>query len=289
MRVVTSYSSGMVWVALLVACGPTAGDTATPPAVEGEPPPAPLFAATDAVAAMANGLQHGLPDPLDLFDTYLALMALGDTRCPGPGDQLIDTVVPPSGCTSESGARYAGVSVVMDEGDLNSGDPDYVARLVGGDFAITDVEGETFDFGGQVIWSAQAKDGEENILAQTAGTFAYAGGSPWLAAGVSTVLTMQVAARNEGASRLGLSGGLGTEGVDLWFDDLLFDADACPEGVPSGALEVRDPSGAWWTLAFANRCDGCGTLAYSGQPDTEACMDLTGFYADSAAMLRRRP
>ncbi len=273
---------------VLLACSAAPDDTA-PVAVEEEPPPAALLTADEALAAVETGTQHGLPDTLDLLDTYAALMALGDAQCPGPGDQLIDTQVPLSGCTSDSGVTYAGVSMLLDEADLGGGDPSYVARLIGGDFTITDAQGDTLDFGGQMVWSGRTGDGGRlSVMAQASGTFVYPAGSPWLAAGVSTVLDMQLEVRADEAPRLVLNGGIGTEGVDLWLDALVF-GEGCADGGPTGAVRVRDPSGAWWTIDFADRCDGCATLSYPGLADAEVCPDLGPFYEGAVAMLETSP
>ncbi len=280
---------------LVVACAPTPSDTAAGAVNEEEDevteavvaPPPPLLTEEEALAAIGIGTRNGLPDPLGMYDTYIALMALGDSECPGPVDQLMDTYVPLTGCLSDSGLYYAGVSMVLTEADLGEGTADMVARLIGGDFTITDAAGDTLDFGGQVMWSGQATDTGRSISAQVLGTFAYPGGSPWLAVGTSAVLEMHLERTDGGGAALGVAGGLGTEGVDLWFEGFTVDPAVCD--TPTGAIGVRDPSGAWWTLDLAVRCDGCGILSYPGRPDVEACVELEPLYTGAVAMLERSP
>ncbi|MFN7142291.1 MAG: hypothetical protein ACK4YP_00820 [Myxococcota bacterium] len=274
----------MPLLALLHACSPSPA-----PADDAEVPlPPAVLSPEEAVAAVITGTQHGLPDPVELFTTYLGLLALGDEGCPGPGEQLIDTVVPLTGCTSASGVTYAGVSIVEREEHALPGQSGK-SVLLGGDFGIVDLDGHTFAQGGHVRWAARSRYGAATFETEAFGTFAYGGGSPWLAAGVSAVLTMGLEAPRDGAPVLTLSGGLGTEGVDLWFEDLRFDPEACAAGPAGGAVEVRDPSGAWWTLDFGDRCDGCGALTYPGTDAGDACVDLLPLAEATTAMLPVAP
>lgn len=276
----------MPLLALLLACSSPDG---APVADDAEVPlPAAVLTAEEAVAAVATGTQHGLPDPVGLYTVYLALMALGDEDCPGLGEQLMDNVVPLTGCTSDSGVTYAGVSLIETEEQMLPGQ-DADAVLFGGDFSIVDLDGNRMDHGGQVMWMAIETNGKPVYRAEALGTFSYGGGAPWHAAGVSAVLTMEldVPARKEPV--LTLTGGLGTEGVDLWFDDLRFDPDDCAAGPASGAVEVRDPSGAWWTLTFGDTCDGCGALTYPGADPVEGCVDLIPVYDAAVPMLQVAP
>lgn len=276
----------MPLLALLLACSSPDG---APAADDAEVPlPAAVLSAEEATAAVATGTRHGLPDPVGLYTAYRALMARGDEDCPGPGEQLMDNVVPLTGCTSASGVTYAGVSLVETEEQMLGG-RDGDAVLLGGDFSIVDVDGTRMDHGGQVSWMATDTNGKPVYRAEALGTFSYGGGAPWHAAGVSAVLTMELALPARKEPVLTLSGGLGTEGVDLWFDDLRLDPDACAAGPSRGAVEVRDPSGAWWTLTFGETCDGCGALAYPGADPVEACVDLVPVYEAAVPMLRAAP
>jgi hypothetical protein len=246
------------------------------------------MSADEALAAVPVGLQNGLPDPLGAVGTYLAMMGEGDDTCPGPGDQLIDSQVPLSGCSSGSGYEYAGVSIYLTGGDLiPDGDPSQDAVLLGGDFSIADPAGNTLEIGGQVVWSSVVSDSGTDANADISGTLRYPGGDPWLAAGVSSVLRIQVHVPTTGEPSLALHGGLGTEGVDLWFEKLEMSEKVCPTLAPQGVLSVRDPSGAWWSLDYGTACDGCGTLSFPGQEDQPACLDLTSLIAPAAAMMVR--
>jgi len=281
-------------VLLLVACAPSAAlDGAGDPgavdqeAVDEVGAPAPALTEQGALDAVAAGTANGLPDTVDLWNRYLGLMAQGDGGCPGPGDQLIDTQVSSAGCTADSGVRYAGVSLIQTEADMGGGEDAY-ARLLGGDFTITDLDGETLDFGGQVGWGEfTSHGGARVILAEAEGTFRYPGASPWLDGGVSAVLHVEVQEAADHEPRLSLDGGLGAGGVDLWFDALGWDPSACAG--PMGSVRMRDPSGAWWTFTYADTCDSCGTLSYPGRPDVGTCLDLRTVYAAAVPMLERAP
>lgn len=284
---------------LLAACaGPAAdsGSGATSPA-EAAPPTA-TWSTDAALSAITSGLASGLPDAVSGLRTYLTMMESGDSQCPGPGKQLIDTQVPLTGCTASSGFRYSGVSMFLEGDALSGGNPEVEGMLLGGDFRITDAEGNAYDFGGQVDWFSLpgGQRGPDTggasarvIHTDVSGTFGYPGGDPWLGNGVSAVLQMQAETASSGESAFVVDGGLGTLDVDLWMHELRFGANACAEGAAAGRVDVRDPSGAWWSLDYGDACSGCGSLAYATLDPADACLDLSGTGTTAMTMMQAVP
>lgn len=286
-------------ISLLAACAATVGDSGTVPAVVGDnAPPVAEWNPDDATAAILTGLNAGFPDAVSGMTTYLSLMALGDSNCPGPGNQLTDVQVPLTGCTSSSGYRYAGVSMYLDSAQMSGGNPEVQGMMVGGDFQIVDPAGNAYDFGGQLDWFSRpagrmgpdtgGADPRE-VYTDILGTFRYPGSAPWLSKGASAVAQMVLRTTSTGESTVQIDGGLGTGDIDLWMRELRFGAEVCQNGEPAGRIDVRDPSGAWWSLDFGTICSGCGALAYATLDAADACVDLTATGTATLQMMENTP
>lgn len=224
-------------------------------------------------AALEAALVDGMPTPAPPILAYFGLMALGDELCPGDPSQLTDAVI--LGCTAANGAWFGGVSEWLDvAGGLpNPGNyQHYQVQSLVGDFEIRDPSGRVFRAGGnmtRVLWS---RVGTRGFSGELVGTWGWEGDAGWLADGLSANLSIR-AFEDRGGDRLRLQGGLQVHGLALELRPLRY-GPACPSQ-PEGAVEIRDPSGAWHHLELG-ACEACGQLWVGGEGDpVEICPDLS--------------
>lgn len=277
---------GMLLLLLACATDPEGAAVASsePPA-----PPAPVYSGEEALAAMARGVELGIPSPRHVEEQYLELLSHGDEQCPGLGNQLIYGAFPDTGCTAQSGYFYSGVSIYLAGSDLTgTTDPNVDAMLLGGDFQIEDPSGGVFFFGGQVDWRLETIAEGQAVQANVKGTLGYEGGDPWFADGTSSMLQLRVNPVATGFM-LSIYGGVSGAQEDVWMERLDFSPEACPGGEPSGAITVRDEAGGWWRLDYGTACTSCGVLSYPGIAQADACLDLTGLREPTLAMLGLDP
>lgn len=229
------------------------------------------YSPEEVLATLDAHVAAGLPSPHVSKALYLEFMAEGDETCPADDSQLDDTKVPLSGCWSESGYGYAGIAVLLE----NSDEAVYGYQLFG-DFQLTDPDGEVFEAGGVTGFQAQVDESSRTALVELTGSWVYPPSPHWLGEGYSG--TLKIAAR-EGSGedrRLNVSGGWQRPDSALYTPELLLDSTVCPEAAPTGTVQLRDPSGGWWTVDFGDACSGCGTLAWAdGTEHGEVCPTLS--------------
>lgn len=270
----------VLWLAL--ACSPETPEESGAPAGPEDPAARalePTWTAEEAMAAAQAAVDQGLPDPYRLRDLYFDLVETGqDADCPGP--DLLNT---PNlqGCTSDSGYFYAGLATYQ-EGTNPSAD---VAWMFSGDFEIITPEGWSYLVGGHAGHTLD-ESGPDSVFYQVdvSGSFRWDGDPGWLAEGLSAVFHVD-GTRTPGGDDLTLDGGLAFAGVSLYWSDVHLVEGAC-EGHPTGSLDVRDPSGGWYTLTWGDACDGCGAVSFAGESAGEACLDLrpaVAAFADGVA------
>lgn len=267
---------------LVLACAPESPEDSGAPA-DGDEPGAPalepVWSADEAMAQARAALDQGLPDPYRLRDLYFDLVEAGqDADCPGP--DLLNT---PNlqGCTSDTGYFYAGLATYQ-EGTNASADESW---MFSGDFEIITPEGWSYLVGGHAAHTLDASDSDHVFYqVDVSGSFRWDGDPGWLAEGLSAVFSVE-GTRSPAGDDLTLDGGTAFAGVSLYWSEVHVVDDAC-EGHPSGSLDVRDPSGGWYTLTWGGTCDGCGAVSFAGEPAGEACLDLrsaVGAFADGVA------
>lgn len=272
----------MILELLLLACqarGPAAVQAgATPgqglevaPAAEATPWAAPVSSLEDHLAALAQMLPGGLPDPTQLDAVYDEVVTHGDDRCPiyeeiQEGDQ---SEVWSGGCTSAEGYAYEGLVTHTDmhekEGDLT------VFRGMGdlSSIRVTDVNGNTFTSGGEYFLDLYEIAGQQVWASTVGGSWSYPGARGWLGQGVTAAMLVEGSGlRDETAMRV--DGGVTWPTVSLGFVEVEVDSAVCG-GLPRGEVSLRDGSGHWYSLPFAG-CEPCATAYWDGEAVGEACI-----------------
>jgi hypothetical protein len=254
---------------LLLACGarPDAGatdsvaagtaDSVTPHDSAGaaEPPPATWTA--DEVALVADTLLLGaFPDAATVFAAWRDEFVDLTPPCPYlTGPYSISSSF--SGCTAPDGRVWAGVAI------YTKGKGGLVDLHLEADAAVT-LEGREFVLAG--LADVVLQEGG-SFTTSIAGTWGPTGRTDW------TVERPSVAVWAEGdATHATLYGGVSTDEGAIYLPDATWDAESCPMG--TGAVQVRDPGGWWYTLVLDPSCTGCGTLDYAGTPMGGACVRL---------------
>jgi hypothetical protein len=233
----------------------------------------PTWAAADVQAALAAALADGLPDPRYEHDQYLALLSHGTEACPGHETYIDDRFV--YGCNAESGYYYSGVSNYLTS-DETVGGARTVEIEVNGDFLFRDDEDRFFEVGGHSIqrttWPADGGSGERWL--EHSGTWHWEAHESWLRDGASGRFSMTLS--KDGADRvLGIEGAIGFGGTWMAFDHVVLAEGACA-WAPTGAVELRDPGGAWHRVDFGESCSPCGALVFDRDtPLGEVCVDLS--------------
>ncbi len=218
-----------------------------------EPPP-PSWTAEQVETAMIQALSGGLPRPQEAVDAFGRILIAGDDgRCPNSGGYTITESF--SGCHSEKGYTYAGLTIYTD----SMGD-DFSLL---GDCYVIDPEGDIFQAAGEL---ERATDPANHSFAiKLTGTWGYAKEQGWLSSVPSLALWLE-----GDAERLVANGGWSTAEAVLYFE-ALESSSTCAQ---SGHLKLQDPQGAWYSLDYGEDCDACGELSYAGQPLGTACVSV---------------
>jgi hypothetical protein len=81
--------------------------------------------------------------------------------------------------------------------------------------------------------------------------------------------------RADAGRELGIEGAVGFGGSWMAFDHVVLAEGACG-WAPTGAVEVRDPGGAWHRLDFGATCTPCADVVFDGAAALgEVCVDLS--------------
>jgi hypothetical protein len=257
----------------------------------GEPEESTPWYSAEELGQIIAGLEElGLPHARALRDTYQSLMENGDSSCPGSLTEIENEL---EGCTAATGWYYGGLLTFVveeltgDQGELQSNfwtdtcdfqivDPDGVALIGGGD-----IEGRwNLNPDGNLISSSVVK-----------GSWIWPDSEhPWLAQGMSTDLAFRLEQDSETGSSLNLWGTLGTQGVDIYMDNLFFAQGECSDEVASGTVWIRQADGTWYELVWAEDCSGCFSVTWDFREELgEGCVDLSGLKAATVAELEIEP
>ncbi|MFN7142169.1 MAG: hypothetical protein ACK4YP_00210 [Myxococcota bacterium] len=279
----------VAWLLLLgPACAPEVVDAPVPDTIPdtGDPwymPPeeaAETWSIVETEAAFQAALAIRVPTPEDIVATYVDFMSRGDGTCPGEPTYFDDIV----GCETADGWRYAGIAgysaTVVEE-------PDGVVTQVAlyGDFAMVDPEGRRFAEGGGLgIVEYLVNDGTQAYDGNLRGIFEYPGSDTSFADGLSALVYITAKRPPDGATTLGLDGGIGLANASLQFEALEVGADGC-DGA-TGKIGIRDTFGRWYVLDFGETCATCGPVTITGgEALGEACLDLRPFAETYGARL----
>lgn len=261
----------------LVACTDSTPDTETPVAIDTGTwtPPTheslePEMSPEQAVTTIEAHFSEGLPSPHVARAQYMAFMAQGDEVCPASETRLNDTKVPLDGCVAESGYGYGGIAVLLPVED--EGAQGYTLY---GDFQLTDPEGHVFEAGGVVGLHLSEIDYTRTALVELTGSWVYPPSTEWLGEGYSGTLSLRYREGQENEA-LSVEGGWQTTESSVYSAGLLLDTKLCADGAAQGSVEVRDPSGGWWTLTYDDTCSGCAELTWADGSSAGAhCPDLS--------------
>ncbi len=236
----------------LIACSGPAAETGAPATTL----PDATWSAAEVEAQVDSLLSIGLPDPDSLLQTYLAMFAGADPRCPFHDDYSMVGAF--DGCTSDQGWLYAGVSTYEPADD---------GFWLLGDCTIIDDQGQEFSCSGEL----ERVEDETGWSIALTGTWGYEGSeTPWIAAVPGLALWVE-----RDAAGLTLEGSYGSGASYAYFEAIRLEA-----GCATGTLWVRDPAGGWFTLDLDQSCDGCGALSYGDEALGEICVDLAAAAED---------
>lgn len=245
-------------------------------------PQAPTWSAEEVLAQLDAALAWGIADMPTIGETYAEFMEHREPTCPSmedPDSTTIYGVWQSNACVTEEGWIYDGLAMYSGgcEGPEDNQEQPGQGYEEGGmlaQFQLTDPDGLVFLGGGSAVHSCRwYEDGSGTCFDQLGGTFAYAGAEGWLATGVEASLFVDHVWGGEQGRVTTLVGGVGYPALDLSFQDVVLDWDAC-EGRPTGVLRLRDPTTYWHELHFADDCSGCATMTWRDLDEGEHCYDL---------------
>lgn len=252
--------------------GPTDDQGAALPEVE-RPTEQAEWAVADLEAAVSVALAEGVPDPWTLQDEYLQVLSNGDPGCPGHDTYIDDTHL--YGCTAGTGWFYSGVSEWhQEEGEEEGVYWEGIEAL--GDFLFRSPAGGELEVGGHALWRYWRDDSFSviRITTEHSGSWKWEEHDGWLSQVVSGLYTMDLHRDDNGSLQAIFDGAMQVWGVDFAFDALTL-SEAC-DWAPSGAVSVRDPSGAWHRVDYGDTCSPCGQASFRDAPTGEACLDFSG-------------
>ena len=238
-----------------------AATTPTLPDIEQSPAQS-TMTREEVVSAIETALSTP-PKPSDVTDAYIHLMSLGDEECPGDPENIMDQWV--YGCEASTGYGYAGVT------DWFGDDYEYLGRegeLIGlaGDFWIDTPDGHQLEAGGHAV----VVTGPGIWVGEIAGSWTWTDGPEWVSSRYSGNLRQEVYA----GAFVSFTGAADIMGTHIAGHDLVLPR-SC-EGLATGGISLRDPSGGWYRLDFEN-CTRCAELTFEGTPMGEACIDFSEY------------
>lgn len=276
--------------------GGTSEDTGWTTSIDQIEVPPPTLLPEEVAEEISSFLAIGLPQAAQQKESLFELLSEGDDQCPGLGDneswQMNGSALP--GCTAGSGYWYHGPAGYTDHTATAPGDG--IGNIgsrqiyIVAEGEIQDTGSHSMGFGGQMdaVWAIGLDDSVE-FNTHFAGTWIWELGEAWQAAGASgrfDITGAKSAPTEEGLSEhsLGIDGAVALGTQAMFFDQVSFDPSCGP--YPSGALEVRDPSGYWWRIDLPETCDtACGPLTFGADLVLdEACIDTDSLLADLMAV-----
>jgi hypothetical protein len=271
---------------LLGACrdGSTEAETDT-----SEPDPStPWYSAEDLAQILLDLGDMGLPHARALRDTYQALMVNGDDDCPGSLTEIVGDL---EGCTADTGWYYSGLLTYVVEQSTEDGAVQSNFWTDTCDFQIVDPEGLALIGGGDIEARYSVESGGFLVSSSVVkGSWTWPlSEHPWLAQGMSTDLAFRLESGGESGDSLNLWGTLGTEGFDIYMDNLFFGQN-CSGQVASGSAWIRQADGTWYELVWADDCSGCFSVRWDFREELgEACVDLSTLKSSVVAELEIEP
>jgi hypothetical protein len=268
---------------LLVACGPSLGadpaalDTGAAEAGWSSEPPLPTYAVDALDGVVATLMAERVAHPILVGDWFVSTVepVLGSTvaGCPldwsepqGMSGTLYNTW---AGVCDDAGVRFHGVWIATVV-DRVEGANTYASYDLLYSFDGVRADGSTLVAGGALRASESTDPQGITVFAYVMdGVVSDDGAQGALGGGISTALDWSGSIDADGKLRGSFDGPLGGGGDALEMVGVEVDP-ACGDG-PTGALRLRDPSGAWWELSLADDCSGCGTASWLGEDVGDTC------------------
>ncbi len=216
--------------------------------------------------------------PHQLMPDYLALMAEGDSDCPGEDVAFGDNGTT---CTSLSGYTYSGVArwyagALGAEGERDRS----IEGFTLADFVYSTPEGHRYVGTGSSERTVYTEDGEVSEWQHfVSGSWVYSESEiPWLSQGVSSTARVQVVVVPGGPHSVAISGAWGSGDYAISFDRLVFSDGSCP-GTPSeGTIRLRQPDASWNYLVTHGDCSPCFDVTWQEELELgEVCVELDTF------------
>jgi hypothetical protein len=224
--------------------------------------PAPQWTAEEVESRLISALAGGVPDPVTLIDSYFALIETATTPdCPTFYGNNMEAL---PGCRANDW-YWGGVAVLVLEEQQSSMVADFYATRV------NEGTGETLTYtgGGMTGIIHQANEEMRGGMVVT-GTWGYPESTGWLQSGISVNITVIIGP--DDASPNTLNGALGIGDSYMSFLGMELDPGAC---APAGTLQLRDPSGYWYDLAFDASCGGCVEVFWGEESLGQSCQGLS--------------
>ncbi|MFT5585212.1 MAG: hypothetical protein ACI9VR_002800 [Cognaticolwellia sp.] len=265
----------MIW--LWLACTatpdePTATDTgSTLPGAE-QPVIEPEWDAADLEYELTWLLSQGFPNSRQAMALYLEVMSHGDSICPGNKEYIDATNL--RGCVADSGYYYSGVSTYERQALTEPDGSQISFEGSTGDYLFRNPEGQEMEGGGhQTLAVVVDPLGEvNNVFSEHSGSFAWAAHDGVYREKVSGSLQV-VAVKYTESRQLNIQGAISYLGHSLFFQTDLWED--CGWNTNAGVIEVRDPSGGWYTLGPQSCESNCMTATFDGELQGEVCVDLS--------------
>ncbi len=265
----------MIWV--LLAC--TAPQDTQPVADTGSPLPGSERPVTEpewdlpTLESELNWLlSQGFPTSQAAMEQYLEVMSHGDSVCPGNEEYIDATNL--RGCTADSGYFYSGVSTYERQSFTEEGGNQISFEGSTGDYLFRNPDGLEMEGGGhQTLAIVVNPQGEvNNVFSEHSGSFIWQAHDGVYKEQVSG--SLQVVAVEVGDfKQLHMQGAISYLGHALFFETDLWEE--CGWRSDAGVVEVRDPSGGWFTLGPQSCQSDCMTATFAGEVQGEVCVDLS--------------
>lgn len=217
-------------------------------------------------------LSQGFPTSRDAMEQYLEVMSHGDSVCPGNKEYIDATNL--RGCTADSGYFYSGVSTYERQFFTEENGNEISFEGSTGDYLFRNPEGEEMEGGGhQTLAIVVNPLGEvNNVFSEHSGSFIWQAHDGVYQEQVSGSLQV-VAVEYGDFKQLHMQGAISYLDHSLFFETDLWEE--CGWRSEDGIVEVRDPSGGWFTLGPQSCQSDCMTATFAGEAQGEVCVDLS--------------
>ncbi|RME26089.1 MAG: hypothetical protein D6798_07355 [Deltaproteobacteria bacterium] len=235
---------------------------------------------------LSAGAVHGLP----VFAAYESYLEHREGTCPSMEDPESEGpygVWQTDHCETGAGYVFEGFGLYLvdctdpADNDMEPG-VGVDSRGLVSQYRLKAPDGAEMEAGGDCSHECRFDvDGGVSCFDQVGGSYRADGREPWLDVGVeaSLFVTHEVGADGR---RTTIDGGIGLPAADISFREVEVDWEEC-DGLATGTVAIRDPSGWWFSLVLSGDCSGYGELWLGDQDLGQICIDLAGTLRDAVA------